>query len=145
MNKALLWIGSLGILAGLTTVALVAKADVKHRCDMTGTWLDSGENWVFSADYLLTENGTDSLWGRFANPRAGAAADISGAAHSGIWNIKFTYTDNAHPGWVRYLVGTGTFNRGSHNIVVNGRDTLRKGGAEAGNGSFRMTGKCSAI
>jgi hypothetical protein len=143
MNKALLWLGSVGVAAlCVTFAARRADADSKHRCDMVGTWVETGETWLFSADYVAVDSGADSFWGHYANPAAGTTARITGAAHSGTWDIKFIYTDAAHPGWVRHLIGTGSFNRSTHGITVSGRETLKKSGVPSGNGTFAMTGKC---
>jgi hypothetical protein len=143
MNKALLWIGSAGLAALCTTmIPAPAQADVRHRCDMVGTWLETGETWLFSADYFLADNGADYFSGHYANPTAGTTAKINGAAHTGRWDIKFIYTDGPHQGWVRHLVGDGTFNRGTRYITVSGRETLKKFGTPAGTGTFSMSGKC---
>jgi hypothetical protein len=142
MKRVVLWVGGIAVAAVCTTLSLKAQADWRHRCDMVGTWNETGETWLFSADYVEVDTGADSFWGHYVNPAAGTTAKITGAAQGGTWNIKFTYTDNAHPGWVRHLVGTGAFNRASHNITVAGRETLRKFGTPSGSGTFTMTGKC---
>jgi hypothetical protein len=143
MKKALLWLGSPCMAAlCLSMIPAQAAADSRHRCDMVGTWVETGETWLFSADYVAVDSGSDSFWGHYVNPSAGTTAKITGAAHSGTWDIKFTYTDNAHPGWVRHLIGTGAFNRSTHGITVNGRETLKKFGTPASTGTFAMSGKC---
>jgi hypothetical protein len=143
MNRALLFISGACVAAFCMTVSPRADADSRHRCEMVGTWLETGENWLFSADYFQVDSGADSFWGHYVNPSAATTAKITGAAEGGTWNIKFTYTDNGHPGWVRHLIGNGSFNRGSHSITVSGRETLKKFGTPSGSGTFSMSGKCT--
>jgi hypothetical protein len=138
-------VGASAAAACLTFAPPQADADLRHRCSMEGTWIEASEHWVFDADYWLMDNGADTFSGVFANPAAGAVANIHGIAASGTWDIKFNYTDAAHAGWVRHLVGNGYFNRGSHRITVSGTETLKKSGVRTGSGTFSMTGKCRSI
>jgi hypothetical protein len=137
--------GATVALACLSLAPSVADAHVRHQCDMTGTWLDTGETWLFVADYWMNDNGSDTFSGIWANPAAGATANVKGAAVGGTWDIKFNYSDPAHAGWVRHLVGNGTFNRTTRNITVNGTQTLKRSGVKTGGGTFSMTGKCRAM
>jgi hypothetical protein len=143
MKKVLSWLAGAAAAALCTTFAPVhAEANQAHRCDMTGTWIEAHENWLFSADYSLSDNGSDTFHGVFANPAAGATANITGAMLNGSWSIKFIYTDAGHPGWMRLLTGTGSFNRSSKNITVNGTEILKKSGVQTASGTFSMIGKC---
>jgi hypothetical protein len=133
-------------LAALCTVghAGPASADTKFICDMKGTWLEAAEDWLFSADYISHPAGADSFNGVFANPKAGATANVIGNALQGTWTIIMNYTDAGHPGWVKRLIGTGKKDPVTHELVVTGNFTLSKSGTQTGNGTFRLHGKCKA-
>lgn len=124
--------------------AAPARADSRFICDMRGRWIEAAEDWLFSADYIAHSAGADSFTGVFANPKAGVTANVIGNALRGTWAIKLSYTDAGHPGWVRELVGTGSKDARTHDLVVKGKFTLKKSGAQTGQGTFELRGKCKA-
>ena len=146
MKKVVTWFAGAAAAAFCITIAPTqAVANVNHRCDMVGRWNEANEDWLFSADYVLMDNGSDTFRGIFTNPAAGATANITGAMLNGAWSIKFIYTDSGHPHWERHLSGNGSFNKSTKNVTVNGTEILKKNGVQTASGTFSMTGKCHAV
>lgn len=118
-----------------------AMADTTFYCEMKGKWIEAKEDWWFSATYTSKVGDADTFTGNFINAKAGARATITGSASRGTWNIKFTYIDQGHPGWVRELVGQGGKNA-KHQIGIKGTFTLKKSEASSGQGTFTLIGQC---
>ena len=147
MKKVTTWLAGAAAAALCTTFApaQAGAGNHPHQCDMVGRWIEPQENWLFVADYVLADNGSDTFKGVFNNPAAGAVANITGAVLAGTWSIKFVYTDSGHPHWMRLLTGTGTFNKSTKTITVNGNDILKKNGVQTATGTVSMTGTCRAL
>ncbi|MFT3767578.1 MAG: hypothetical protein QM820_19155 [Minicystis sp.] len=146
MNKITKRIG----IAALTLTAAVgaiaatagnADADQKLRCRMKGTWVESNDDFEFDADYLAKE-GPDYFAGKYVNPGQ-AEADIIGNAVNGTWTIILTYTDAGHKNMLKKLVGTGSKDRRTHELVVTGDYKTYLGASDIKkDGRFKLHGKC---
>jgi hypothetical protein len=127
-------------IAGIALVAAPVRADKKLTCEMTGTWIEQADRWIFQAEYFA-KDGPDTFKGLYFNASAGTTANVTGVAVNGTWNILLTYTDQKHKGQTRELVGTGRL-VGYDTLTVNGNYTYKEFGRQIGAGTFGLIGKC---
>jgi len=127
-------------IAGIALVAAPVRADKKLTCEMTGTWIEQADRWVFQASYIA-KDGPDTFKGLYFNAGAGTTANVSGAAEKGTWLIKLEYTDKLHKGQTRELVGKGRL-VGYDTLTVTGNYVYKEFGRQIGAGSFGLIGKC---
>ena len=129
--------------AGMTVLGLYAtpaRADKKYVCKMTGHWIEQKEEWVFQAEYTAKDAGADFFKGLYMNLTAGTTARVEGAADKGTWLIKLIYTDKAHVGQTRELIGTG---RGTPSLLtITGNYTYKQDVRQIGQGQFQLVGEC---
>jgi hypothetical protein len=130
---------ALGLVAVLPGQATAAQNFI---CRMKGQWLDNPNDvFEFDAKYVYN-NGEDDFSGRYDNPGQ-ATADITGAARKGTWNILLTYSDSAHKGMLKKLVGKGTKDQTTHEIIVTGDYKTFLGANDIKHdGQFKLHGKC---
>ena len=137
-------IAALTAVAGIGAVAATtgtAEADQKLRCRMKGTWVESSDDFEFDADYLA-KDGPDYFAGKYVNPGQ-AEADIIGKAEKGTWTIILTYTDAGHKNMIKKLIGTGSKDRRTHELVVSGDYKTYLGANDIKkDGRFKLHGKC---
>jgi hypothetical protein len=127
-------------LAGLALFANTARADKQLTCEMTGHWIEQREPWVFQARYTA-KDGPDFFTGLYFNATAGTTANVKGVVEKGTWLIRFEYTDQAHKGQVRELVGNGKL-VGYNLLDVRGTYAYKDGARNLGTGAFDLIGKC---
>jgi hypothetical protein len=127
-------------IAGIAFVAVPVRADKKLTCEMTGTWIEQNDRFVFQAAYIA-KDGPDTFKGLYFNASAGTTANVTGAAEKGTWLIKLDYTDKMHRGQTRELVGTGRL-VGYDTLTVNGSYVYKELGRQIGVGTFSLIGKC---
>lgn len=133
---------TVGAALGIAFAAIsTAEADQKLLCRMKGTWIESNDDFEFDANYLA-KDGPDYFAGKYVNPGA-STADIIGKAQEGTWTIVFTYTDAGHKNMIKKLVGTGSKNKKTHELVVTGEYKTFLGTSDIKkDGRFKLHGKC---
>lgn len=129
-----------GTIAGLALAAAPARADKKLTCEMTGTWIEQNDRFVFQAEYTA-KNGPDTFVGTYFNASAKTTARVKGAADKGTWAIVLEYTDQGHRGQTRELLGKGQL-IGNSTLTVNGAYVYKEFGRQIGTGNFSLIGKC---
>jgi len=117
-----------------------ALVDKQYTCEMTGRWIEQKDEFVFQARYVAKPAGADTFTGLYFNAAAGMTANVKGVADKGAWMIIFEYTDKAHKGQVRELIGTG---RGTPELLtIQGNYTYKQDGRQIGIGTFQLIGRC---
>ena len=137
----------LGVAAAVATGVLAAipstaTASTNFVCRMQGQWLDNPNDvFEFDAAYVYN-NGEDDFKGLYDNPGQ-AKAQIDGAARNGVWLIQLTYLDDKHKGMIKKLVGKGSKDKVTHEIVVSGDYKTFLGANDIKHaGQFRLEGRC---
>ena len=134
-------IAALATLGIFTTASGTARADKRFICQMTGTWVESRDDWKFEAAYT-SKDGPDTFTGRYTNPGT-ADADVVGNAASGLWTILLTYTDAGHKGMVKKLIGKGAKDPKTNLVKVEGNYKTYIGANDLKkDGRFRLLGVC---
>jgi|HubBroStandDraft_4_1064222.scaffolds.fasta_scaffold252584_2 hypothetical protein len=130
---------ALGVFAALPREATAQK---RFACHMKGIWADNPSDvFEFDAAYVYNR-GEDDFTGVYTNPGA-ASANIVGAARNGVWNIVLTYTDSAHANMIKKLIGKGTQDQATHDIIVKGDYHTFLGANDIKkDGQFTLDGKC---
>lgn len=131
-------LATFGILAATTNTA---RADKRFICQMTGTWVESRDDFKFEAAYF-SKDGPDSFKGQYINPGF-AEADVVGNAASGTWTILLTYTDAGHKGMMKKLIGRGAKDPKTHLLTVEGDYKTYLGANDIKkDGRFKLVGIC---
>lgn len=118
-----------------------AQADKKFTCQMTGTWVESHDDFKFSAEYIA-KDGPDTFRGKYVNPGT-AEADVTGNAVAGKWTIIVTYTDAGHKNMVKKLIGKGAKDSVSHLLKIEGTYKTYLGTNDIKkDGQFKLLGTC---
>lgn len=116
-------------------------ADTRLLCKMTGTWVESNDEFKFEAIYLAKKD-SDILAGRYTNPGF-ADADINGDVKTGVWRINMTYTDSGHRGMIKKLVGNGRADRLKNEQIIEGNYKTFLGTNDIKmDGTFKIVAKC---
>jgi hypothetical protein len=135
---ALAAVGMIGAAAAYSTPA---EADQRFMCKMKGTWVESNDEFLFDAVYIA-KDGPDTFTGKYVNPGA-AEADIIGNAIAGTWTIVLAYTDAGHKNMFKKLIGKGSKDRVTHELLVEGDYKTYLGtGDIKKDGRFKLHGKC---
>jgi hypothetical protein len=130
---------ALGVFAALPHEA---TAQSRFTCRMKGVWADNPSDvFEFDAAYIYNR-GEDDFTGVYDNPGI-AKANIIGAARNGTWNIVLTYVDDKHKGMLKKLIGKGTQDQATHDIIVKGDYHTYLGANDIKkDGQFTLDGKC---
>lgn len=143
MRRAVSRLGIAGLFAvGALGIGMKdAQADKRFTCQMTGTWVESNDDFKFIAAYIA-KDGPDTFTGRYSNPGT-AEADIIGNASNGFWTIILTYTDAGHRGMIKKLIGRGAKDPKTHLLKVEGNYKTYLGTNDIKkDGQFRLLGAC---
>ena len=116
-------------------------ADTRLLCKMTGTWVESNDEFKFEAIYLAKKD-SDILAGRYTNPGF-ADADVNGDVKSGVAIITLTYNDQSHKGMTKKLVGKSSRDRLKNELIIEGNYKTFLGTNDIKmDGTFKIVAKC---